>query len=61
MYLFIYLDRTIVCLKFRCYEKATKVCPIFHLSFDSAKNWKMGETFVAFSEYMNFTKKKSYT
>ena len=48
-------------LKFRYSEKATKICPIFHLhSFETTKykvmsneKWKMGLIFVAFSEYLN--------
>ena len=49
-------------LKFRYSEKTTKVWPIFHLQSKatklhmSKKEWKIGQIFEAFSEFMNFKK-----
>ena len=47
-------------LKFRYSEKATKIWPIFFFGIMYLValnyNWKMGQTFVAFSEYLNFMK-----
>ena len=50
----------VISLKFRYSEEATKMWPIFHSFFDitcyvvSNYKWKMGQLFVAFSEYLNF-------
>ena len=45
-------------LKFRYSWKATKIAPSstydFTLQSNSLKKWKMGQIFVAFSEYLNF-------
>ena len=38
-------------LKFRYFEKATKIRPIFHFLFDVTQ----GQIAAAFSEYLNFT------
>ena len=49
-------------LKFRYSEKATKIWPIciplffWHYLVTSNNKWKMGQNFVAFSEYLNFNR-----
>ena len=47
-------------VKFRYYEKAAQIWPIFHFFFchylvSSNYEWKMGQIVVAFSEYLTFT------
>ena len=50
----------VISLKFRFFEKATKIWPIFHSFFFwhclavSNYIWKMGQLVVAFSKYLNF-------
>ena len=47
-------------IKFRYSEKATEIGSVFqffwHYLLSSNHKWKMGQNFVAFSEYLNFTR-----
>ena len=51
-------------LKFRYSEKATKISSIFqffwHYLVASNYKWKMGQIFVAFSEYLNFNQSERF-
>ena len=46
---------TPILLMFRYYEKAKTFLAFFHSFLASNYKWKMGQIFVAFAEYLNFT------
>ena len=58
------LEFLILRLKFRYSEKATKIGPsstgFWHYFVASNESWKMGQIFVAFSEYLNFNYSHRY-
>ena len=66
-YTIYWYSTTKVMLKFIYSEKATKFCEIFPFTFDCIyvvtvvkSKGKISQNFVAFSEYLNFTKAESF-